>query len=61
MAPFEEIVNSSTLDVIVPNVILDFPTKDTNHSAWLSRLRSDEIARERAFFGSYSFSSLIRS
>ena len=51
MAPFEGIVNSSTLNVIVPNEILEFPTKDTDHSAWLRRLRSDEIARERAFFG----------
>lgn len=53
MASFEQIVNSSTLNVVVPNVILDFPTKDIEHCAWLSKLRlgSEGTERERAFFG----------
>jgi hypothetical protein len=51
MAPFERFVNSSTLNVVVPNVVLDFPTQDIDHSAWLSKLRSDKVERERAFFG----------
>ena len=51
MASFKEIVDSSILNVVVPNVVLDFPTKDIEHSAWLSRLRSEGIERERAFFG----------
>jgi hypothetical protein len=51
MASFERFVNSSTLNVVVPNVVLDFPTQDIDHSAWLSKLRSDEVERERAFFG----------
>jgi hypothetical protein len=65
MTSFEEIVSSATLNVIVPNVVLEFPTKDIDHSAWLRRLRSEEIERERAFFGISRFpflslSSLIR-
>jgi hypothetical protein len=56
MASFEQILNSSTLNVVVPNVILDFPTKDIDHSAhsaWLSQLRLglEGTERERAFFG----------
>ena len=50
MAPFERFVNSSTLDVVVPNVVLDFPPQD---STWVRKLRSDKVERERAFFGTY--------
>jgi hypothetical protein len=48
MASFERFVNSSTLNVIVPNVVPEFPPQD---STWLKKLRSDNIERERAFFG----------
>ena len=51
MATFEQLVNSSTLDVVVPNVTVEFPTKDTDHDAWLQRLVSQETERQRAFFG----------
>ena len=51
MATFEQIVNSSTLDVIVPNTTVEFPTKNTDHSAWLQKLTSEESERQRAFFG----------
>ncbi len=61
MASFEEIVSSATLNVIVPNVVLEFPTKDIDHSAWLRRLRSEEIVRERAFFGISRFPFLSLS
>ena len=51
MASFERFVNSSTLSVVVPNVDLEFPTQDSDHGAWLSKLRSDKVERERAFYG----------
>jgi hypothetical protein len=51
MPSFERFANSSTLNVIVPNVALEFPTQDSDHSAWLSKLRSDKVERERAFYG----------
>jgi hypothetical protein len=66
MATFEQIVNSSTLDVIVPNATVEFPTKDTDHGAWLEKLTSEEAERQRAFFGTsresdICFSLLIHS
>ena len=51
MATFEQIINSSTLDVVVPNVTVDFPTNDSNHGAWLQKLTSHKAERQRAFFG----------
>jgi len=51
MASFERFVNSSTLNVIVPNVVLEFPPQDTEYSTWVRKLRSDKVERERAFFG----------
>ncbi|KAI9465379.1 TRAPP trafficking subunit Trs65-domain-containing protein [Lactarius psammicola] len=42
MATFEQIVNSSTLDVVVPNVTVRFPTKDIDHGAWLQKLISQK-------------------
>jgi len=51
MASFERFVNSSTLNVIVPNVVLQFPPQDVDYSSWLRKLRSDNVERERAFFG----------
>jgi hypothetical protein len=63
MATFEQLVNSSTLDVVVPNVTVEFPTKDTDHGAWLQKLVSQETERQRAFFGtsqeSIPFCSLL--
>jgi hypothetical protein len=60
MVSFERFVNSSTLSVVVPNVDLEFPTQDSDHSAWLSKLRSEQVERERAFYGiSCGLSSLI--
>ncbi|KAI9448837.1 TRAPP trafficking subunit Trs65-domain-containing protein [Lactarius psammicola] len=53
MATFEQIVNSSTLDVVVPNVTVQFPTKDTDHGAWLQKLISQETERQRAFFDEF--------
>jgi hypothetical protein len=61
MITFEEIINSSTLDVIVPSVVLKFPTRDIDHSPWLEKLRSEGFERERAFFGSQSLSFLSSS
>lgn len=51
MPSFEQFANSSTLTVIVPNEVLEFPTQDGDHSAWLNKLRSDQVERERAFYG----------
>ncbi|KAH9171162.1 hypothetical protein EDB89DRAFT_1907177 [Lactarius sanguifluus] len=53
MATFEQIVNSSTLDVVVPNATVEFPTKDTDHGAWLQKLNSQETERQRAFFDEF--------
>ncbi|KAF8268203.1 TRAPP trafficking subunit Trs65-domain-containing protein [Lactarius quietus] len=53
MATFEQIINSSTLDVVVPNVTVEFPTKDTYHGAWLQKLSSHEAERQRAFFDEF--------
>ncbi|KAI9457523.1 TRAPP trafficking subunit Trs65-domain-containing protein [Russula earlei] len=50
MPTFEQIINSSTLNVIVPNASLEFPTTDIDGQAWLEKLRSKDIERERAFF-----------
>jgi len=51
MASFEGFVNSSTLNVIVPNVVLEFPPQDVDYSTWVRKLRSDKVERKRAFFG----------
>lgn len=51
MASFEQIVDSLSLNIIVPKVVLEFPPQDIDDSAWLRKLRSEEIERERAFFG----------
>ncbi|KAI9437616.1 TRAPP trafficking subunit Trs65-domain-containing protein [Lactarius indigo] len=53
MATFEQIVNSSTLDVVVPNATVEFPTKNTDHGAWLQKLISQETERQRAFFDEF--------
>lgn len=53
MVTFEQIVNSSTLDIVVPNVTVEFPTKDTDHGAWLQKLNSQETERQRAFFDEF--------
>ena len=54
MATFEQIINSSTLDIVVPNVFVEFPVKDTDHGAWLQKLTSQEVERQRAFFGTFA-------
>lgn len=59
MVTFEQIVNTSKLDVIVPNVSLGFPVQDTDHGPWLEKLRSEGIERKRAFFGSSSVSFFL--
>ena len=51
MASFERFVNSSTLNVIVPNVVLEFPPQDIDYSTWIKKLGSDKAERKRAFFG----------
>ena len=51
MASFERFVNSSTLDITVPNEVLEFPPQDIDYSTWVRKLRSDKVERERAFFG----------
>lgn len=51
MASFESFVNSSTLNVVVPNVVVEFPPQDIDYSTWVRKLRSDKVERKRAFFG----------
>jgi len=51
MASFEQIFNSSILNLIIPNAILEFPTQDIDQQVWLAKLRSEVVERERAFFG----------
>lgn len=58
MATFEQIINSSSLDVIVPNATVEFPTKNTDQGAWLQKLTSEESERQRAFFGTSRKSDL---
>ena len=63
MASFKQFVNSFTLSIVARNVDLEFPTQDSDHGAWLSKLRSGQVERERAFYGifwgiSLSFSYL---
>jgi hypothetical protein len=58
MVTFEQIVNSSILDIIVPNVSFRFPTQDIDHGPWLEKLRSEQVERKRAFFGSPTVSFL---
>ncbi|KAH8996441.1 TRAPP trafficking subunit Trs65-domain-containing protein [Lactarius hatsudake] len=53
MATLEQIVNLSTLDVVVPNATVEFPTKDIDHGAWLQKLNSQETERQRAFFDEF--------
>ncbi|KAH9953511.1 TRAPP trafficking subunit Trs65-domain-containing protein [Lactifluus volemus] len=53
MVTFEQIVNSSILDIIVPNVSFRFPTQDIDHSPWLEKLRSEQVERKRAFFDEF--------
>jgi hypothetical protein len=51
MASFERFVNSSTLNVVVPNEVLEFPPQDIDYSVWVRKLVSDKVERKRAFFG----------
>jgi hypothetical protein len=59
MATFEQIINSSTLDIVIPNVTIEFPAKDTDHGAWLQKLTSEEAERQRAFFGIFCLVSFV--
>ncbi len=43
MASFETFANSSTLNVVVLNLVLEFPPQD---STWVRKLRSDKVERE---------------
>ncbi len=43
MASFETFANSSTLNVVVLNLVLEFPPQD---STWVRKLRSDKVKRE---------------
>jgi hypothetical protein len=38
MVSFERFVNSSTLNVIVPNVVLEFPPQDIDYSTWVKKV-----------------------
>lgn len=53
MASFDRFVNSSKLNVFVPNVVLQFPPQDINYSTWIRKLRSDKVERKRAFFDEF--------
>jgi hypothetical protein len=59
MATFEQIINSSTLDIVIPNVTVKFPAKDTDHGVWLQKLTSQEAERQRAFFGTFCLVSFV--
>ena len=56
MVTFERIVDSSILDIVVPNVSFRFPTQDVDHSSWLEKLRSEQVERKWAFFGNSTVS-----
>ncbi|KAI0065986.1 hypothetical protein BV25DRAFT_1989048 [Artomyces pyxidatus] len=53
MATFEQIVNSSTLDVVVPNTSLGFPSQEVEPTQWLQKLNADDVERRLAFFDEY--------
>jgi hypothetical protein len=47
---FEQLVNSSVLDVVVPDTSLEFPSSPVADE-WLERLKSTSLERNQAFFG----------
>ncbi|KAI0041473.1 hypothetical protein FA95DRAFT_1576348, partial [Auriscalpium vulgare] len=56
MTTFEQIVGTSTLDVVVPNTSLGFPTADVDQQQWLRRLSAGDVERKLAFFASLQMS-----
>ncbi|TFY61753.1 hypothetical protein EVG20_g6945, partial [Dentipellis fragilis] len=62
MATFEQIVSSSTLDVLVPTTGLGFPSEDIATDKWLAQLQSGEtVERKLAFFDEHlEFLLLLR-
>ncbi len=58
MASFEELFNTSVLDVIVPIASVGFPSPDPTDvaSKWLDGLDGETIDRKTAFFGKVHYS-----
>ena len=50
MSAFEYLFNSSSLDVVVPDTSLAFPTQSTADK-WLETVNSKTLERDQAFFG----------
>jgi hypothetical protein len=48
---YEELFSSSALDVVVPDASLKFPKSGDEIDNWFSRLKTDVLERETAFFG----------
>ena len=46
----EQIFASTTLDVVVPNTSVDFPSEESVDD-WLIRLRAGSVDRKQTFFG----------
>lgn len=46
----EQIFASTTLDVVVPNTSVDFPSEESVDD-WLIRLRVGSVDRKQTFFG----------
>lgn len=63
MSTFEELFNTSTLDVIVPVASVGFPSQEREtdadaSSSWLNRLDAESIDRKTAFFGKVHYIAL---
>lgn len=50
MSVFEELFESATLEVVVPDTSIEFPTQ-ADADNWLTRVQSGEVERKQAFFG----------
>ena len=64
MSTFEELFNTSTLDVIVPVASVGFPTQEQEadadaSSAWLNKLDAESIDRKTAFFGKVHYIAFL--
>ena len=52
MSVFEELFESTVLEVVVPDTSVDFPTQN-EADEWLRRVQSEAVERKQAFFGKF--------
>jgi hypothetical protein len=56
MATYEQLFNSSVIEVVVPDASIDFPSPGANGDSWYAQLKGDLGERSTAFIGKVPYS-----